>query len=72
MFPLSDSEMRKLVANRKVGHLFTSAPRGKDESEQVRKKVFATDFDFDDMVFPGGSFPHCGNVIYYALKKGEE
>ena len=54
MFPLSDSEMRKLVANRKVGHLFTSAPKVKEEIEHVRKKVFAT--DFDDVVFPGGSF----------------
>jgi type I restriction enzyme M protein len=35
----------QLAANRKVSHLFTSAPKGKDEIEYVRNKVFAIDFD---------------------------
>ena len=35
----------QLAANRKVSHLFTSAPKGKSEIDYVRKKVFAIDFD---------------------------
>ena len=35
----------QLAANRKVSHLFTSSPKGKEEIDYVRKKVFAIDFD---------------------------
>lgn len=35
----------QLAANRRVSHLFTSAPKGKDEIDYVRNKVFAIDFD---------------------------
>lgn len=35
----------QLAANREVSHLFTSAPKGKEETDYVREKVFAIDFD---------------------------
>ena len=35
----------QLDAGRKVSHLFTSAPKGKEEIDYVRNKVFAIDFD---------------------------
>ena len=35
----------QLDANKKVSHLFTAAPKGKRETDYVRDKVFAIDFD---------------------------
>ena len=35
----------QLDANKKVSHLFTAAPKGKKETDYVRDKVFAIDFD---------------------------
>ena len=35
----------QLAANKPVSHLFTAAPKGHEETDYVRKKVFAIDFD---------------------------